>query len=92
MWKVVTLAMLSLCHVNALESNLCQETPKEKHCLIEYSVRDRWPHQVRYVYNWYTKSCFEIRWSDNCHAVPSPTTTNNFLTYQECLDQCGGWA
>lgn len=25
----------------------CQQTPKEKHCLIEYSVRYRWPHRIR---------------------------------------------
>ncbi|CAB3239623.1 unnamed protein product [Arctia plantaginis] len=81
-----------LCHCNALDYRLCQELPKEKHCLIEYPVRYRWPHQLRYVFNWYTKSCFEIRWSMHCQTLATPSSTNNFPSERECQIECGGWA
>ncbi|XP_026731840.1 uncharacterized protein LOC113496722 [Trichoplusia ni] len=88
----IIVALSALCQIQSLDYRLCQETPKEKHCLIEYSVRYRWPHELRYVYNWHTKSCFEIRWSAHCEAVTSPANNNNFPTERECLDECGGWS
>ncbi|KAJ0182780.1 hypothetical protein K1T71_002149 [Dendrolimus kikuchii] len=86
-----------LIYYTFLQPELCQITPKEKHCLIEYSVRNKWPHQkrqvlCRYVFNWYMKNCFEIRWSDHCPSVPIPTVANNFATERECYEECGGWA
>ncbi|XP_013191959.1 uncharacterized protein LOC106136068 [Amyelois transitella] len=81
----------ALCSSEAFNPLKCQEKPQEKHCLIEWMVRDRWPHTVRYVYDWVTRKCFEIRWSDHCPDVPVPTTSNNFPSEDECLDQCSGW-
>ncbi|KAL0901932.1 hypothetical protein ABMA27_007077 [Loxostege sticticalis] len=75
-----------------LDSEKCKEKPSEKHCLIEWAVKDRWPHTVRYVFDWATQKCFEIRWSSNCADVPSPPTTNNFASESECLNECSGWA
>ncbi|XP_052737576.1 uncharacterized protein LOC112044384 [Bicyclus anynana] len=71
-------------------SEICKAKPQQKHCLIEWVVRDRWPHKERWVYDWRRRYCHTIRWADHC---PAPTPdTNNFASEMECLDQCSGWA
>nr|XP_053611852.1 uncharacterized protein LOC128675994 [Plodia interpunctella] len=80
-----------LCCSNALNPMKCQEKPKEKHCLIEWMARDRWPHTVRYVYDWATRSCFQIRWSKHCADPPAPAIANNFPDEKECVHECSGW-
>ncbi|XP_045456278.1 uncharacterized protein LOC123666094 [Melitaea cinxia] len=71
-------------------AEICQVKPRERHCQIEWVVRDRWPHKERWVYDWLRRICHTIRWADHC-PEPKPYT-NNFGTEYECLDECSGWA
>ncbi|XP_028031479.1 uncharacterized protein LOC114244001 [Bombyx mandarina] len=77
---------------DAMPSDLCRIRPKDKHCLIEYMARNRWSHQIRYVFDWDFQKCVEIRWSAHCPNVPDSPVTNNFPTEQRCKDECSGWA
>ncbi|XP_028167909.1 uncharacterized protein LOC114358204 [Ostrinia furnacalis] len=90
-----TIIVISL-FISDLDARLspekCMEKPPEKHCLIEWAVRWRWPHKIRYVFDWSTQKCFEIRWSSHCPDVPSPSGKNNFASEYECLNECSGWA
>ncbi|XP_046962462.1 uncharacterized protein LOC124531927 [Vanessa cardui] len=71
-------------------AEICQVKPIEKHCQIEWVVRDRWPHKERWVYDWRHRICHTIRWADHC-PDPKPDT-NNFESECECLTECSGWA
>ncbi|XP_059058402.1 uncharacterized protein LOC131851856 [Achroia grisella] len=91
MYKVAYFILIILCYTDSLNPEICQAKPQEKHCLIEWMARDRWPHTIRYVYDWVTRNCFEIRWSQHCPKVATPTVSNNFPSHQECMNECAGW-
>ncbi|OWR48174.1 hypothetical protein KGM_201548 [Danaus plexippus plexippus] len=88
---VVILNILFICQVNSkVTSKICQVKPTEKHCLIEFMAKDRWPHQERWAFDWRRQHCYEIRWADHCGLVNRDT--NNFASEKECLSECAGWA
>ncbi|CAH2216603.1 jg22247 [Pararge aegeria aegeria] len=90
-WLFMCVVGVSVYRVEArVTAEICQVKPQEKHCLIEWTVRDRWPHQERWVYDWRRRNCHTIRWADHCGA-PKPDT-NNFATEAECNNECSGWA
>ncbi|XP_045770764.1 uncharacterized protein LOC123871169 isoform X1 [Maniola jurtina] len=90
-WLVCVVGIISVNRVEGeITSETCQVKPQEKHCLIEWVVRDRWPHQDRWVFDWRTMKCNVVFWADHCPA-PQPDT-NNFASEKACLDACSGWA
>ncbi|RVE47788.1 hypothetical protein evm_007543 [Chilo suppressalis] len=95
MFKVfccTVVALLFITFVKArIDSKECEISPP-RHCMIEYEVRDRWPHQERYWYHWNERKCIKMRWSDHCDKIPDPPNVNNFPSEDECLNQCSGWA
>ncbi|XP_069364065.1 uncharacterized protein [Maniola hyperantus] len=90
-WWLVCVLGISVYRIEGrVTAETCQVKPQEKHCLIEWTVRGRWPHQDRWVFDWRRMNCNVVFWADHCPA-PRPDT-NNFASETECLNACSGWA
>ncbi|KAI5634016.1 hypothetical protein NE865_13266 [Phthorimaea operculella] len=87
-WLVIVFSLVPEHNSNSISQEDCNRDSKERHCHIEYRVKDLWPHTIRWRYGRLRRDCVQVYYAKHCGP---PKEANNFATKEECENMCAGY-